>query len=91
MKHTIWSIEDIALSLYAYMELHEEFDSFVTDRYKKDINETLLQINAIIEETCDFPKAENLFTLIFNFGEMKSKSSFIDGFRSGTSINQINR
>ena len=90
MKNTIWSVEDIAFSLYAYMQLHEEFDTFTTDRYKGDISDTLIKMNQLIEEHLDYPKAETLFTLIFEYGEIRSKSTFIDGYRSGIEVENIN-
>lgn len=87
MKNTTWSIEDVALSLYTYMQLHEEFDVFITDRYKKEIKDTLLKMDELIGEHLDYPNAEILFNLIFDYGEMRSKSSFIDGVRSGVELN----
>ena len=89
MKNTTWSVEDIALSLYAYIQLHEEFDTFTTDRYKTDISDTLLKMNQLIEEYFDYPKAEALFNLIFEYGEMRCKSAFIDGYQSGVEVSNL--
>ena len=89
MKHTTWSIEDIALSLFAYMQLNAEFDTFSTERYKLDINTNLVEINTILEKITDFPTQETLFMLIDDLQRYERKSGFIDGVRTGLELKEI--
>lgn len=89
MKTTTWSLEDVALALYNHMRLNEEFDYFITDRYKLDINHNISEINAILEKITDFPTAENLFNLIDEVQQCERKSGFIDGLRTGLELNNL--
>ena len=89
MKNTTWSIEDIALALHAYMRRNEEFDYFITDLFKDDINRNLTEINDILEELADFLTQETLFTLIDNLQQAERKSGFIDGIRTGLALNTL--
>lgn len=89
MKNTTWSLEDIALALHAYMRRNEEFDYFITDLYKDDINQNLTEINDILEKIADFPIQETLFTLIENLQQCERKSGFIDGIRTGLELNSL--
>lgn len=68
------------------MRRNEEFDYFITDLYKDDINANLTEINDILEEIADFPIQETLFTLIDNLQQCERKSGFIDGLRTGLEL-----
>ena len=89
MKNTTWSLEDLALALHAYMRRNEEFDYFITDLFKVEINQNLSGINDILEEIADFPTQETLFTLIDNLQQAERKSGFIDGLRAGLELKEI--
>lgn len=89
MKTTTWSLEDVALALYNHMRLNEEFDYFITDRYKNDINQDLTDINDILEKITDFQIQESLFTLIDNLQQYERKAGFIDGLRTGLELNNL--
>lgn len=89
MRNTTWSLEDIALALHAYMRRNEEFDYFITDLYKADINQNLTEINDILEKITDFPTQETLFNLIDDLQQCERKSGFIDGIRTGLEVNSV--
>lgn len=91
MVKTEWNIEDIALALYDYMERQPAFDDYATTFFKVEYNDILFKIDEKLGKVMEYEDAEELVTLVLEYGEYKCRQYFTKGFATGASMQNCMR
>lgn len=89
MIKTTWNVDDLALALYEYMEEQREFDGYSTNLFKSESNSVLMEIDKNLRSMMNYDKVEELFSLILEYSELRSKQYYIKGVETGISIRNI--
>lgn len=80
------------LALYLYNDEEREsdpYDNFNREDLKRLSGEVLKDISGIVyKKLTNFQEAENLFTLILEYGEFRSKEYFMAGFDAGMKVSK---